>query len=171
MTPSLPIDHLVDYTDWQRATWHAWFQNNEASALAASTGPNGDGRFTTVGALVRHIFSAELRYVERIRGTELTDAAAIPTTEGAQLFALGARGRLQLRTLLATYRVEAWDTPIDIPLLSKTVRLTPRKILLHVVTHEIRHWAQVATLLRQEGWKVPPQDLLFSPVYGDPIDL
>ena len=169
MTLSLPIDHLLDYTDWQRATWHAWFQNHEASALAASTGPNGDGRFTTVGALVRHIFSAELRYVERIRGTELTDAAAVPTTEEARLFAFGATGRLQLRALLASYPVEAWDTPIDIPLLNKTVRLTPRKILLHVVTHEIRHWAQVATLLRQEGWKVPPQDLLFAPVYGDPI--
>ena len=58
---------------------------------------------------------------------------------------------------------------MDIPLLNRTVRLTPRKILVHVATHEIRHWAQVGTLLRTQGWKVPAQDLLFAPIYGDPI--
>jgi uncharacterized damage-inducible protein DinB len=165
------MDPLLDYTDWQRESWAEWFQQHAPPALAASTGPHTDGRFPTIGALVRHIFSAELRYVERIQGAALTDPSPVPTTDPTELFAFGTIARAQLRTLLATHSDPYWDTDIQIPLLNATVRLTPRKILWHVVTHELRHWAQVATMLRQHGWKVPPQDLLFAPVWGEPVRL
>ncbi|MGC2197205.1 MAG: DinB family protein [Terriglobales bacterium] len=47
------------------------------------------------------------------------------------------------------------------------IRATPRKIVTHVLMHEIRHWAQIATLLRLSGFAVEPQDYLFSPVMGE----
>ena len=43
---------------------------------------------------------------------------------------------------------------------------TPRKILMHVLIHEIRHWAQLGTLLRLGGEAPRLHDFLVSPVGG-----
>jgi uncharacterized damage-inducible protein DinB len=40
-------------------------------------------------------------------------------------------------------------------------------MVLQAVTHEIRHWAQVATLLRMSGRKPGSRDFLSSPVFDD----
>lgn len=169
---SLPgVQALLDYTAWQRDSWSGWFEASGPAALAVTTGAHGDGRFETIGALVRHIFSAELRYVERILGNSLTDTGTVPSDDAARLFALGKRGRAALLDLLATFPVSRWDTPIEFPLMNRTVRLSPGKIVMHALTHEIRHWAQVATLLRLQGYTAPVQDLLFAPVLGPPLVL
>ena len=57
---------LISYTDWERRKWYDWFRRHEASVLTMSAGPHGDGRFQTIGDLVRHIFMAGKRYVERL---------------------------------------------------------------------------------------------------------
>jgi uncharacterized damage-inducible protein DinB len=51
--------------------------------------------------------------------------------------------------------------------MNKTLRATPRKIMTHVLMHEIRHWAQIATRFRQSGLKVDFHDFLFCPAMGD----
>ena len=41
--------------------------------------------------------------------------------------------------------------------------LTTRKLLFHVLLHEIRHWAQIAAAVRLAGFEPPgDHDLLFS---------
>ena len=47
-----------------------------------------------------------------------------------------------------------------------TLESTPRKIVVHVVMREIRHWAQIATLFRLHGLSDRFHDFLFSPVLG-----
>ena len=81
MLVHLSLTDLMDYTDWERQKWHAWFGQHGAHVLKISAGPHGDGRFEIVGELVRHIFSAEKRYVERLSGRSLTDPASIPTDD------------------------------------------------------------------------------------------
>ena len=73
MLVHLSLSDLLDYTDWERQKWHAWFLQHGADVLKISAGPHGDGRFGAVGELVRHIFSAEKRYVERLSDRSLTD--------------------------------------------------------------------------------------------------
>ena len=46
------------------------------------------------------------------------------------------------------------------------VTATPKKIVTHIMFHEIRHWAQIATLWRLNGLKEDFHDFLFSPVMG-----
>src|SRR5712691_8207556 len=77
MAFNFELAHLLDYTDWERAQWHAWFREQGPGALAVDLGPNNNGRVNTIGELVRHIFSAEKRYVDRIQGASLTDPAAV----------------------------------------------------------------------------------------------
>jgi len=166
---SLNFDHetFLAYTAWQRQRWHAWFQTHGAAPLGLSTGPHGGGRLPTIGAMIQHIFSAELRYVERLLERPITDTSGISTTDPDALFQFGHTSRQQLETYIATLPDQAWDTPVVFPLLDACFRATPRKVVLHVLTHEIRHWAQVGTLLRLNGHTGDAHDLLLSPVLGE----
>jgi uncharacterized damage-inducible protein DinB len=166
VTSPIDVRDLVAYTGWQRGVWQQWFAHNGADALGVTTGSNGDGRFPTVGSVIRHIFSAELRYLQRIAGLPLTDASSVPTDDPVALFDFGSLGRARFVVLLETLPPASWDTPLEFPLLNGTARANPRKIILHVLIHEIRHWAQVATLLRLQGWVPERLDLLLSPVLG-----
>ena len=84
----MSFEDLLAYTDWQRGKWHAFFRAN-ADALTLSIGDHGDGRFTTLGDVVKHIFGAELRYVQRLEGEALSDFATIPSDQVEALFNQG----------------------------------------------------------------------------------
>lgn len=160
----LNYDHLLEYTDWERERWEAWFKHQGVAALAISVGPHGDGRFNTVGEVARHIFSAEKRYVERLSDLPLTDSGLVPVNDVDALFAFGRDSRMALRSFVATLPAEQLDVARELTIVDTKRRLTPRKILAHVVLHEIRHWAQIATLLRLQGRNVDFHDFLRSPV-------
>jgi uncharacterized damage-inducible protein DinB len=168
MAFTFELAHLLDYTDWERSQWRAWFLEHGPGALAVDLGPNGDGRINTIGELVRHIFSAEQRYVDRIQGAPLTDTAIVPPDDVEALFQFGRQSRASLRAVLTAFPTERWDVPQQIQMGKHTRSVTPRKMIAQAVTHEIRHWAQVATLLRMSGRKPGPRDLLASPVFDQP---
>ena len=163
------FDHLVQYTDWQRQKWHESLRQHGDAVLKISAGPNGDGRFQTAGDLVRHIFSAEKRYVERIHGVPLSDTSALPTDNIEELFQFGQRSRNRLKALLQSLPDEEWDIASEHRILNLVVVATPRKLVTHTLLHEIRHWAQLATLLRLNGLPMEFQDFLASPVMGGEI--
>jgi hypothetical protein len=80
MPLAVDLTDLISYTSWQRGKWHALLRQHE-DVLRSSAGPNGDGRFTTIGDLVKHIFFAEKRYVDRLSNRPLTDPASIPSDD------------------------------------------------------------------------------------------
>lgn len=85
-------DVLIGYTDWERRKWHDWL-GQHPDALKTSTGAHGDDQ--TLGEVVKHIFSAEKRYIERLSDEPLTDTASIPNDNLEALFEFGHRvGRL-----------------------------------------------------------------------------
>jgi uncharacterized damage-inducible protein DinB len=59
-----------------------------------------------------------------------------------------------------------WDVPRDFIFMNNSMKATPRKLVVHVLVHEIRHWAQFGTLLRMNGLKGDFHDFLFSQVLG-----
>lgn len=163
---NIDLEDLIAYTDWDRQQWHEWLHERGNAVLQTSAGPHGDARLSTVGEIIRHIFSAEKRYVERLSGRELTDTGSISTDDVDRLFAFGDESRHDLREFIRTFPVQKWDAFEDHKILTSTLRATPRKFIMHVVMHEIRHWAQIATLLRLNGLKADFHDFLFSPVFG-----
>jgi uncharacterized damage-inducible protein DinB len=164
MPVHVSLDDLMGYTEWEREQWYVWFQQKGTAALTISVGPHGDGRFDTIGDLVRHIFSAETRYIDRLAGRPLTNPASIPADNIQALFDFGRQSRQGLRAFYTTFPVQAWDTPQDLTLGKNVVTATPRKIVLHILLHEAKHWAQIATLLRLHGLTGDFHDLLFSPI-------
>jgi uncharacterized damage-inducible protein DinB len=155
---------LIDYTDWEREKWHLWLKENGNQILTISLGANGDGRFEKVGDWVRHIFSAEKRYVERLSNRALTETASVPADNVEALFAFAQQSRSEFKQFLATLSEADASTSVQFKLMNTVITATPKKILTHVLIHEMRHWAQIATLLRLNGERKNDfHDFLFSP--------
>jgi len=166
MPVHLNLSDLIDYTDWERQKWHERLRQQGDAVLRTSIGPHGDGRFSTVGELMRHIFSAERRYIERLMGRPLTDTSSVPADNLEALFQFGEESRSELRKFVEEFPVEKWDVPFEFKLMNSVLRVTPKKIIVHVLVHEMRHWAQIATLLRLNGMTGEFHDFLFSPAMG-----
>ncbi len=167
---SLNLSDLMAYTDWERDKWHSWLLQHGDGVLAITVGPHSDGRFQTIGDMVRHIFSAEKRYVDRLSNQPITDTSSIPNNSVEALFAFGQESRAALREFVRKFPPENWDVPQDLSLMNKILRLTPRKIVVHVLLHEIRHWAQIGTLFRLNGLTGEFHDFLFSPVLAGDLN-
>jgi uncharacterized damage-inducible protein DinB len=159
------LDDLLAYTDRDRLQWLGWFREQGPPALAVDLGPNNTGRIRNVGELVRHIFSAEQRYVERSLQTPLTDSSPMPADDVEALFAFGVESRRALRELLATFPAAEWDAPRQMSIGTHTLTVTSRTMILQAITHELRHWAQVATFLRQAGYPPGSHDLIADPLF------
>jgi len=169
MPAGLSLTELIDYTDWDRSKRHDWFRKHGDHVLAISLGPNGDGRFDTVGDVVRHIFSAEKRYIDRLSGRPLTDTSTIPNDSIDLLFQFGQKTRAEFKDFVQKLPAADWDVPREFDFFGNHLRATPHKIIIHVLLHEIRHWAQVSTILRQNGLTGEFYDFLFSPVLGGEV--
>jgi uncharacterized damage-inducible protein DinB len=169
MPMNLTLDDLMDYTAWERQKWHKWFSQHGDEVLKISAGPHGDGRFTTVGELMRHMFSAEKRYIDRLSGRPLTDTASIPNDDIEAVFQFGEQSRKELKEFVETFPAQDLDFPQEHKMQNSILTVTPRKIVVHILLHEIRHWAQIATLLRLNGLVDDFHDFLFSPVMGGGI--
>ncbi len=166
MPVSLDLNELLRYTDWERRKWENGFRQQGDAVLQISAGSHGDGRFQQVGELVKHIFSAEKRYVERLSGRPLTDTATLPHDRIEPLFAFGSASRNSLKQFMEQLPSAEWDRPEHLQILNYSLTATPRKVVVHVLMHEIRHWAQIATLLRLHGIPAEFHDFLFSPALG-----
>ena len=159
------IGYLLDYTEWDRAQWEAWFRSVGRDAFLLDLGANADGRIANVGELVRHIFSAEQRYVDRIQELPITDTSVVPADDVDRLFDFGRQTRQRLRRLVDSLPAETWELPREVEIASQKRRITPKTMLVQSVTHEIRHWAQLATLLRLAGHRTGVHDFLLSGVF------
>jgi len=162
----IQLNDLIDYTEWERGKWRDFFLKHGDNILSVSVGAHRDGRFETIGDWVSHIFSAEMRYIDRLTSRPLTDPASIPKDSVDALFEFGKRSREGLKKFLEVEPAGGWDTPRDLQILTFSISATPKKIVTHIVMHEIRHWAQIATVLRLNGYVEEFHDLLGSPVLG-----
>jgi uncharacterized damage-inducible protein DinB len=166
MTIGLSLNELMEFTDWERSEWCNWLRERDDNVLAISAGPHGDGRFQSIGDLVKHIFIAEKHHVDRLSNRPLTDTVSIPNDSIERLFQFGQRSRKDLKEFVEAHPAEDWDVPREFDIMNNLVSVTPRKFIVHVLMHEIRHWAQIATMLRLNGLAGEFPDFLFSPVMG-----
>jgi uncharacterized damage-inducible protein DinB len=159
------IDWLLAYTEWDRAQWEPWFRENP-SALGASYGANATGKITNVGELVRHIFAGEQRFSDRIEGKEpATLFEDVPANDVAALFDLGRRTRANFRHVLRDTPVARWSERYELTLGPRKLSIVPTTMAAQILVHEVRHWAQVAILLRIAGFKPGLHELVASGVF------
>jgi uncharacterized damage-inducible protein DinB len=156
----LTFDELARYTSEERDKWRGWFLVH-AEALELEVQPGG--RYTTVGALIDHIFLVERRHLQRLRGAPLDTETGLSGRHSPPLFDYGASVRRELDQFVSELDDEAADEMRTITVQSGEYTMTPRKLLFHCLLHETRHWAQIALAIRRAGLDPPGNhDLFFS---------
>jgi uncharacterized damage-inducible protein DinB len=155
-----PILTAEEILAWSEKTATGWRQ-----LLAAHpellTQPCDIAGTKTVAELLQHIVAAQLRYAERLAGLPISDYATIPFDSVDSIYATHDRSIILFQQLLAS-DID-WDEPIDFTTRTMGSLHSNRKtILLHALLHGIRHYAQLASLVRQHGVKPDwPMDYLF----------
>ncbi len=157
--PAVTATELLDWNDLTAQRWEALLAANPA-ALEFPCDVYGT---ETVRGLLRHIFAVELRYAERLSGEPVTPYERVPEGSAEELFALHDQNMARYRKLLTDDSVD-WEEKLEFTTISAGKRSATRKrILFHALLHGIRHYAQLATLVRQHGVKPDwPMDYLFS---------
>ena len=159
MTLTLTFDELLRYTSLEREKWREWFARHP-EAIEAPVQPGG--RFPTAGKLVDHIFLVERRHLQRLQSEPVAEQTGLTGNNAAPLFDYGASVRRELEQ----YAADSSDDPDQartFEIRGAPMQVTTRKLLFHILLHEMRHWAQVALAVRLAGFDPPgDHDLLFS---------
>jgi len=118
----------------------------------------------TVGGLLQHIVAVEVRYAEQLSGMPVTEYDAIPFDSAAAIYATHERAVGLYRRQLAS-DVD-WDETIELKTRSMgALRASRKTIIFHAMLHSVRHYGQLATLVRQHGIKPDwPMDYLMMGV-------
>src|SRR5215470_8853323 len=145
----LSFGELLDYSVEEIDHWRDWFARNpkvlELACDIAGT--------KTVREVVLHIVAVQMRYTERLLNQRVTEYADLASKTTPELFALANKSAEDLRTLSAAANVSAWRVTLTFPTRSAgTLTASRRKIFIHALFHGLRHWAQLATFLRQQGY-------------------
>ena len=107
----------------------------------------------SVAHVLQHIVAAELRFAERLNELEQTPYESISFDSVEAIYTTHDRAMELLRPLLER-DAKWWEEVLVIQTRSAgTLRASRRTLLVHVLTHSIRHYAQLATLVRQHGVK------------------
>lgn len=157
--PSVAFGALLRYTDGETRRWQTWLATQPAAVLDE---PIGEGGLATLRGVLVHIFAVELRYAQRLLGEPVSTYESLPQGSLGEIFAIGIEARRKLTAFLDT------DPDLERELTFETLTAgtrsaSARKIVTHSMLHGIRHWAQIATVLRQRGY--PAQwfhDILLS---------
>ena len=136
---------------WNESTSDGWRQliSENPTVLAFPCDVMG---VKTVGELLQHIVAVELRYAEQLTGLPPTDYSAIPFDSVGAIYATHDRAIALLGQQLNAD--PDWDEQIEF--MTRTwglARATRKTIFFHALLHGTRHYAQLATLVRQHGIK------------------
>jgi uncharacterized damage-inducible protein DinB len=160
MSLSLSFDELVRYTNAERDKWRRWLVEH-ADAMDAPVQPGG--RYPTVGKLFDHIFLVERRHLQRLTEQPLSDRTGLTGNNAPPLFDYGASVRRELEQYVADLNDDVADQVRTFDVRDQAWPMTPRKLLFHILLHELRHWAQIALAVRIAGFEPPgDHDLFYS---------
>ena len=158
--PSLSAEEILAWNEKTAQSWRR-FLIAHPELLAQPCDIAGT---KSVAELLQHIVAAQLRYAERLAGLPISDYAAIPFDSVESIYAVHDRSVVIFQQLLAS-DVD-WSEPIDfVTRTAGTLHSDRKTILFHALLHGIRHYAQLASLVRQCGVKPDwPMDYLFMNV-------
>ena len=153
---------LLEFTSSEQHRWREWF----VAHPKAWSVPFGAARMATVGSVVLHIFAVEQRYAQRLLGLPVTDWENFKQTSPDDVFELGDDARAQVVEFLTNAEESELERVLTFQTLTAgTITASKHKIASNIFLHGIRHWGQIATVLRQNGFADQwPHDLLLSAI-------
>ena len=159
----ISFSELLAANEAEARKWRKWFDERPASVLDV---PLSIALAKNVREFLLHIFAVELRYAERLQGVPVTTYETLATGSVADLFGVGEKAGGMYRRYLSSVSDQDLAAVIEFPTRTAgTLRSSKRKIFLHAMLHGVRHWAQLATALREAGYPSNwGKDFLYSEV-------
>jgi uncharacterized damage-inducible protein DinB len=154
MNDGIRFSELLDYTAEETAHWKTWFAANP-SALDLPIDIADAG---TVRRLLVHIFFVELHFADVLIGSPVDFQTLQKKIESSRLdtvdclFALSEEAAGKYREFFSKATAEDYGKAVEFGTRMK-LKPTKRKMITQALTHSMRHWAQLATALRQQGFK------------------
>jgi uncharacterized damage-inducible protein DinB len=160
MPLTLTFEELAHYTNAEREKWRGWLLLHPE---AMDTPVQPDARYATVGKLIDHIFLVERRHIQRLMDEPLATRTGLTGNNAPPLFDYGASVRRELEQYVQDLNEDVADQVRSFEVRDQQWSMTPRKLLFHILLHEIRHWAQIALAVRLSGLEPPgDHDLFYS---------
>jgi uncharacterized damage-inducible protein DinB len=159
MPLSISVESLITWNQTTAQHWREFFHSHPMQLLLPCDIRSGKN----IADTLQHIVAVELRYAQRLAGLPESPYEEIPKSSIDSLLTAHTLAFDLIRILLAdpTYDWSA-ELTFDTVTLGR-LRASRETILLHLTLHSIRHYAQLATLVRQEGFKTKfPMDYLFT---------
>jgi uncharacterized damage-inducible protein DinB len=161
MSVGVTLQELFDWNQESARFWKAHLDTNPALLEL----PCSIGGTANVQEFVRHIWGVELRWSHRLAGLSVPSKEEMPAGPLDALFAIHTQAAEVFRRLLEAPE-ESWHESYVLDLAwipPESHTMSRRKVMAHALFHSQRHWAQLATLVREAGF--PSKfggDLLFS---------
>ena len=158
MPLTIPVENLIAWNETTTQHWREFFLSHPMQLLLPCDIRSGK----TIADTLQHIMAVELRYAQRLAGLPESPYEEIPKSSIKTLVTAHTLAFEIIHNLLADPTYD-WSTELTFDTLTLgRLRATRETILLHLTFHSIRHYAQLATLVRQEGFKTNwPMDYLF----------
>jgi uncharacterized damage-inducible protein DinB len=159
---TLQFGTLASYVEHETRRWRDWFETAPEGVLELPLGMGADG---TIRTLVKHIFAVELRYAQRLAGDAVSEYADMPDETVGDLWRIHTNANAVRRRYLQDASPDALERVI-VSETRKLGRIESRAhtVVVHSLIHGIRHWAQIAMVLRQNGYGgLWEHDWLLSP--------
>jgi uncharacterized damage-inducible protein DinB len=159
MSVTIECSRLLAYSDHERQKWRDWMA---ADPTRMSIVLQPGGRFPTAAALLDHVFLVERRHLSRLQGSTPPEESGVPLGDWQRLFEYADLVRADLRG----YVSDLADVTADGRLTWNAIGIGPvtlsrRRLLTHIVLHEVRHLAQLALAARTAGIEPPGNHDLF----------
>jgi uncharacterized damage-inducible protein DinB len=158
MQLEISVDKLLTWNDATTQRWRDFILAN----AAVLTLPSDIRNSSSVADTLQHIVAVELRYAQRLSSLPESPYESLPKDSIDSLLATHTQALELIRNLLDDPTYD-WSTELTFDTISLgRLRTSRETILLHLTLHSIRHYAQLATLVRQHGFQPTwPMDYLF----------
>jgi uncharacterized damage-inducible protein DinB len=158
MDPGVRFSELLAYNAEETASWKQFFQDHPA-ALDLPCDIAGAG---SVRKLLQHVFLSELFFANLVTRAQDISLENVPSATLDELFEIHASAQRKFEEALEQATPEQWEETV--PLGFRDLKATRRKMLVQAMLHGVNHRAQLATFLRQQGFKQDwTHDLIVSP--------
>ena len=153
---------LLRYNESEATKWRGWLEAQPPDLLNVPFG-NAAKRMGNVREMIWHIFITEWVYACVLNGEPYDGWDQFKRDSVAELFAIGDGARAGLRKYLANASDAEMGSSLTLSAAGFTISGSARKFLTHTFVHSLRHWAQLATVLRQDGHETNwPHDFVLS---------
>ena len=150
MNVGVSLDELLAWDEQSAGFWKACLDANPALLRL----PCNIGGAADVQEFVRHIWGVELRWAQRLAGLPETPKEQISAGPLDSLYDLHHQAVAIFRNLLAAPE-DTWNELFVLNfdwMPPEMWTVSRRKVAAHALFHGQRHWAQLATLVRNAGF-------------------